>query len=167
MARLHAPIRIRWSDIDAYGHVNNSAMLRLLEEARVLAFWAPDPDEVDESGSAPEPVIDGRPGSGTMTVIAAQRLEYLASTPYFRRPLDIQLWIGRIGGASLDISYEVWSPVGHEPAEALHASHHDARPGGCGHQPAAAPHRRRACRLPAVRRAAGLVLAALTGPDRP
>jgi acyl-CoA thioester hydrolase len=117
VARLHAPIRIRWSDIDAYGHVNNSAMLRLLEEARVLAFWAPDPDEIDESGSAPEPVIDGRPGSGTMTVIAAQRLEYLASTPYFRRPLDIQLWIGRLGGASLDISYEVWSPLGHEPAE--------------------------------------------------
>jgi acyl-CoA thioester hydrolase len=51
-----------------------------------------------------------------MTVIAAQRLEYLASTPYFRRPLDIQLWIGRIGGASLDISYEVWSPEGHDPA---------------------------------------------------
>jgi acyl-CoA thioester hydrolase len=117
VARLHAPIRIRWSDIDAYGHVNNSAMLRLLEEARVLAFWAPDPDEIDESGSAPEPVIDGRPGSGTMTVIAAQRLEYLASAPYFRRPLDIQLWIGRLGGASLDISYEVWSPLGHEPAE--------------------------------------------------
>jgi acyl-CoA thioester hydrolase len=116
VARLHAPVRIRWSDIDAYGHVNNSAMLRLLEEARVLAFWAPDPDEVDESGSAPQPVIDGRPGSGTMTVIAAQRLEYLASTPYSRRPLDIQLWIGRIGGASLDISYEVWSPEGHDPA---------------------------------------------------
>ncbi|KQS08758.1 4-hydroxybenzoyl-CoA thioesterase [Curtobacterium sp. Leaf183] len=117
MARLHTPVRIRWSDIDAYGHVNNSAMLRLLEEARVLAFWAPDPDEVDASGSAPEPIIDGRPGSGTMTVIAAQRLEYLASTPYFRRPLDIQLWIGHVGGASLDISYEVWSPVGHQPAE--------------------------------------------------
>jgi acyl-CoA thioester hydrolase len=117
VARLHTPVRIRWSDIDAYGHVNNSAMLRLLEEARVLAFWAPDPDEVDESGSAPQPVIDGRPGSGTMTVIAAQRLEYLASTPYYRRPLDIQLWIGRLGGASLDISYEVWSPVGQEPAE--------------------------------------------------
>ena len=117
MARLHAPIRIRWSDIDAYGHVNNSAMLRLLEEARVLAFWAPDPDEVDASGSEPQPVIDGRPGSGTMTVIASQRLEYLASTPYFRRPLDIQLWIGRIGGASLDVSYEVWSPDGHEPRE--------------------------------------------------
>jgi acyl-CoA thioester hydrolase len=114
---MHVPVRIRWSDIDAYGHVNNSAMLRLLEEARILAFWAPDPDETDESGAVPEPVIDGRPGSGTLTVIAGQRLEYLASIPYFRRPLDVRLWIGRIGGASIDVSYEVWSPVGHEPAQ--------------------------------------------------
>jgi acyl-CoA thioester hydrolase len=27
----------------------------------------------------------------------------------------VQLWIGRIGGASLDICYEVYSPVGVEP----------------------------------------------------
>ncbi|WP_144711265.1 thioesterase family protein [Curtobacterium pusillum] len=107
---------MRWSDIDAYGHVNNSAMLRLLEEARIVGFWGPDPDELESDGSMPEPIIDGRPGSGTMTVIAAQRLEYLASIPYFRQPLDIQMWIGRIGGASIDVSYEVWSPVGHEPA---------------------------------------------------
>jgi len=107
---------MRWSDIDAYGHVNNSAMLRLLEEARIVGFWGPDPDELESDGSIPEPIIDGRPGSGTMTVIAGQRLEYLASIPYFRQPLDIQMWIGRIGGASIDVSYEVWSPVGHEPA---------------------------------------------------
>ncbi|MBA8991374.1 acyl-CoA thioesterase [Curtobacterium pusillum] len=107
---------MRWSDIDAYGHVNNSAMLRLLEEARIVGFWGPDPEERDSDGSIPEPIIDGRPGSGTMTVIAAQRLEYLASIPYFRQPLDIQMWIGRIGGASIDVSYEVWSPAGHEPA---------------------------------------------------
>jgi acyl-CoA thioester hydrolase len=91
-------------------------MLRLLEEARILAFWAPDPDEVDENGQVPSPVIDGRPGSGTLTVIAAQRLEYLESIPFFRRPLDIQMWFGRIGGASLEVSYEVRSPVGHTPS---------------------------------------------------
>lgn len=90
-------------------------MLRLLEEARILAFWAPDVDETPEPGEYPAPVIDGRPGSGTLTVIAGQRLEYLASIPYFRRPVDIQLWFGRIGGASLDVSYEVWSPLGTEP----------------------------------------------------
>ena len=37
--RLHVPIRLRWSDLDAYGHVNNAEMLRLLEEARIQAFW--------------------------------------------------------------------------------------------------------------------------------
>jgi len=116
VARLHAPIRLRWSDIDAYGHVNNSAMLRLLEEARIAGFWGHDPADVDDPGDLPDPIIDGRPGSGTMTVIAAQRLEYLASIPYLRRPLDVQLWIGRIGGASIDVSYEVWSPAGVEPA---------------------------------------------------
>ncbi|MCA5923605.1 MULTISPECIES: acyl-CoA thioesterase [Curtobacterium] len=115
MARLHAPIRLRWSDIDAYGHVNNSAMLRLLEEARIAGFWGADPGD-DPDGTLPEPVIDGRPGSGTMTVIAGQRLEYLASIPYLRQPLDIQMWIGRLGGASIDVSYEVWSPAGREPA---------------------------------------------------
>ncbi|KQO62985.1 acyl-CoA thioesterase [Curtobacterium sp. Leaf261] len=117
MTRLHVPTRIRWSDIDAYGHVNNSAMLRLLEEARIMAFWAPDPEELEASPETPDPIIDGRPGSGTLTVIAGQRLEYLASIPYLRRPLDIQLWIGRIGGASIDVSYEVCSPVGTDPFE--------------------------------------------------
>ncbi|GAA3334142.1 acyl-CoA thioesterase [Curtobacterium flaccumfaciens pv. beticola] len=107
---------MRWSDIDAYGHVNNSAMLRLLEEARIVGFWGHDPADVNGEGDLPDPIIDGRPGSGTMTVIAAQRLEYLASIPYLRRPLDVQMWIGRIGGASIDVSYEVWSPVGVEPA---------------------------------------------------
>ncbi|PZE87876.1 acyl-CoA thioesterase [Curtobacterium sp. MCLR17_039] len=105
---------MRWSDIDAYGHVNNSAMLRLLEEARIVGFWGADPGE-DPDGNLPEPIIDGRPGSGTMTVIAGQRLEYLESIPYLRQPLDIQMWIGRLGGASIDVSYEVWSPAGQHP----------------------------------------------------
>ena len=27
----------------------------------------------------------------------------------------MQLWIGRLGGASLEVCYEVWSPEGTEP----------------------------------------------------
>ena len=42
MARLHIPIPLRWGDLDAYGHINNVEMLRLLEEARIQAFWRPD-----------------------------------------------------------------------------------------------------------------------------
>jgi acyl-CoA thioester hydrolase len=39
-------------------------------------------------------------------------VEYLAPIPYGRKPLDVQLWIGRMGGASLDVCYEVCSPAG-------------------------------------------------------
>jgi len=116
--RLHVPIRLRWSDLDAYGHVNNAEMLRLLEEARIQAFWITD-DAVDgalqqgdsgEAVGASTAVLDGRPGADTLTLIARQEIEYLAPIPYLRQPLDVQLWLGRLGGASLEVCYEVWSP---------------------------------------------------------
>ncbi|MDN4640227.1 thioesterase family protein [Agreia sp. PsM10] len=113
--RLHVPIRLRWSDLDAYGHVNNAEMLRLLEEARIEAFWTPDPGAVESAVGASTAVLDGRPGSDTLTLIARQEIEYLAPVPYLRQPVDIQLWIGRLGGASLEVCYEVCSPVGVEP----------------------------------------------------
>ena len=115
--RLHVPIKLRWSDLDAYGHVNNAEMLRLLEEARIEAFWAPD-DSGRGSGEAvggSTAVLDGRPGADTLTLIARQEIEYLAPIPYLRQPLDVQLWLGRLGGASLEVNYEVWSPDGTEP----------------------------------------------------
>jgi len=114
------PIGLRWSDLDAYGHVNNASMLRLLEEARIQAFWSSD--DPAEDGSATEDavgattaVLDGRPGAATLTLIARQEIEYLAPIPYMRQPLDIQLWLGRMGGASLEVYYEVHAPAGSEP----------------------------------------------------
>ncbi|MFF1879139.1 acyl-CoA thioesterase [Leifsonia sp. NPDC058230] len=115
--RLHVPIRLRWSDLDAYGHVNNAEMLRLLEEARIQAFWITDDDTGDGAGAvgSSTAVLDGRPGADTLTLIARQEIEYLAPIPYLRQPLDIQLWLGRLGGASLEVCYEVWSPEATEP----------------------------------------------------
>ncbi|SDK70853.1 acyl-CoA thioesterase [Cryobacterium sp. Sr8] len=113
--KLHVPISLRWSDLDAYGHVNNAEMLRLLEEARIQAFWV-----TDETGGsmlgASTAVLDGKPGAATLTLIARQEIEYLAPVPYMRQPLDVRLWLGKLGGASLEVCYEVWSPAGLEPA---------------------------------------------------
>jgi len=52
-----------------------------------------------------------------MTLIARQELEYLIPIPYLRAPLDVQIWVGRLGGASLEVCYEVWSPEGVEPRQ--------------------------------------------------
>ena len=117
MARLHVPTRLRWADLDGYGHVNNVDMLRLLEEARIEAFWT----DVDGAGDvrlagASTAVLDASPGADTLSLIARQEIEYLLPIPYMRQPLDIQLWIAQIGGASFEVCYEVRSPEGHEPA---------------------------------------------------
>ncbi|PPL18346.1 acyl-CoA thioesterase [Microterricola pindariensis] len=109
--RLHVPIRLRWSDLDAYGHVNNAEMLRLLEEARIQAFWADDAEGGAQGAvGASTAVLDARPGAATLSLIARQEIEYLAPIPYLRAPMDVELWIGNLGGASLEVCYQVWSP---------------------------------------------------------
>ena len=114
--RLHVAISLRWSDFDAYAHVNNAEMFRLLEEARIQAFWPPDAGGA--AGEVPSTaVLDGRPGAEVMTLIARQEIEYLLPIPYMRAPIDIEMWIGRIGGASLEICYELYSPAGVTPRQ--------------------------------------------------
>jgi acyl-CoA thioester hydrolase len=112
--RLHVPTPLRWSDLDAYGHVNNARMLSLLEEARIQAFWVSD-DTSEHAVGASTAVLDATPGATTITLIARQEVEYLAPIPYQRQPVDIELWIGHMGGASLDVCYEVYSPAGNTP----------------------------------------------------
>ena len=102
MTRMHVPVRLRWNDLDAYGHVNNAAMLVLLEEARVQAFWGAE-------------IVDSITNPSTLWLVARQEIEYLTPVPYLSQPLDVQLWLGRLGGASLEICYEVCSPLEAEP----------------------------------------------------
>lgn len=110
--RLHVPVQIRFSDLDAYGHVNNVAMLRFFEDARMQVFWTGDAfhDGSDTADRFPTAVLDSKPGVGTLTVLAHQEIEYLETIPLMRAPLDIQIWFGPIGGASLKAYYEVHSP---------------------------------------------------------
>ncbi len=105
--RLHVPIPLRWGDLDAYNHVNNTSMLKLLEEARVRVFWEPQEGETAPTTA----VLDASIESGVLTLIARQEIEYLAPVPYQRHPLDVQLWFGSLGGSSVEVCYEVCSPL--------------------------------------------------------
>src|SRR5690349_21275631 len=101
MARLRVPVQLRWSDMDAYGHVNNVELLRLLEEARIEAFWA-HPAPADPLGDAAPPasapadreawptaVLDAGPGARTATLVARQEVEYLRPLGYRRTPVVV------------------------------------------------------------------------------
>ena len=115
--RLHIPIRLRWSDLDAYAHVNNAEMLRILEEARIQAFWTTDAGDETSPAGPSTAILDARPGAAILTLIAHQEMEYLLPIPYLRSPLDIELWMGHLGGASLQVCYEIYSPEGVEPRQ--------------------------------------------------
>jgi acyl-CoA thioester hydrolase len=94
MPRHRVLTPLRWSDMDAYGHVNNVQFLRLLEDARVVALAARGSDE---GGS----VVD------TGLLVARSEIEYLAPLVYRTAPVAIDLWVTAIAGASFDMGYEV------------------------------------------------------------
>jgi acyl-CoA thioester hydrolase len=103
MARHRVLTPLRWSDMDAYGHVNNVQFLRLLEDARVVALAARGSDE---GGS----VVD------TGLLVARSEIEYLAPLVYRTSPVAIDLWVTGIAGASFDMGYEVLDEAGEDGA---------------------------------------------------
>lgn len=99
MARHRVLTPLRWSDMDAYGHVNNVQFLRLIEDARVVAFAAAGSDE---GGSVVE----------TGLLVARSEIEYLEPLVYRPEPVAIDLWVTDLAGASFDMGYEVLDETG-------------------------------------------------------
>ncbi|GGR65895.1 thioesterase [Streptomyces humidus] len=80
---------LRWSDMDAYGHVNNAVFIRYLEEARIDFLFRPEKDF--------------RQGS----VVARHEIDYKRQLVHRHTPVDIELWITEIRAASFTITSEV------------------------------------------------------------
>ncbi|MEU9989670.1 acyl-CoA thioesterase [Streptomyces sp. NPDC007971] len=80
---------LRWSDMDAYGHVNNAIFLRYLEEARI-DFTSLRAKE-SQQGS----------------VVARHEIDYKRQLVHRPHPVDIELWVTEIRAASFTVAYEV------------------------------------------------------------
>jgi acyl-CoA thioester hydrolase len=85
---------MRWSDMDAYGHVNNVVFLQYFEMARVDLFF--------ERAS-----LEERTGLRRGTVVAAHDIQYKLPVVYSPRPLDVQIWVSEIRAAAFRCHYEV------------------------------------------------------------
>ncbi|MFI7248943.1 acyl-CoA thioesterase [Micromonospora chalcea] len=94
---------LRWSDLDAYGHVNNARFLTLYEEARVAMMFA-----------------GGRAwGVGSFAdgvVIRRHEVDYLRPVDYAlgrasaeaAPTVRIELWVDQIRNASFSVAYELY-----------------------------------------------------------
>ena len=103
MARTHVDLELRWGDQDAYGHVNNVAYARYLEEARVRTFWL----GTGRERTGMERHFRGDDPEGPKMLVASQQIEFLRVLEYAEQPITVELWIGKLGGSSLEVHYEV------------------------------------------------------------
>jgi acyl-CoA thioester hydrolase len=87
-------VAVRWSDMDAYGHVNNARFLTLYEEARVAMFFV---------GARAQGLTSFEDG----IVVARQEIDYLRPVDY-GEPVRIELWISELRAASFAVSYELF-----------------------------------------------------------
>ena len=85
------PVALRWRDLDAFQHVNNSNFLTYLEEARIRWFESWNGEWVNAT-IAP--------------LLAAVQLNYRMPIPY---PADVavELFAGKVGNTSLTIGHRI------------------------------------------------------------
>jgi acyl-CoA thioester hydrolase len=105
---LDIVVPMRWTDLDAYGHVNNAAVVRLLEEARITAFWGPTDAEVARGAVRADSTL-GQFGvdQDELTLVAGQRLDYHRPIEYLRDGVLVRVWVSHVGGASFDVDYHI------------------------------------------------------------
>ena len=94
-----AKVHVRWDDQDAFGHVNNAKYLTYVQEARVEMLWR------SRANAGLEPLLSDM-------VVARAEVDYLL--PIYEGAIDIncEIWVGKIGGASFEMHYELKSVAG-------------------------------------------------------
>jgi len=94
---IRVPVHLRWSDLDAYGHVNNVAIVGLLEEARVAAFW-----------SDADPILPPLHASAdTWVLVAGVEVAYKRVIDHRTEPIEAEVSVDKIAGASFLIRYRL------------------------------------------------------------
>ncbi|OSM42411.1 hypothetical protein BCY76_014520 [Nesterenkonia sp. PF2B19] len=105
---MRVPIELRWGDQDAFGHVNNAAVMRILEEARTRGFWRPS--DHDDGGFPPLTAE-----SPVWSVVAEVSIRYRRQIDYQTAPVIVEMSIAKLAGASLDIAYRLFADGDTEP----------------------------------------------------
>ncbi|THG28158.1 acyl-CoA thioesterase [Naasia lichenicola] len=90
-------VSLRWGDQDPYGHVNNVAIVRLLEEARVRGIW--------DASDGILPPLDCT--EATRVLVSQIEIRYRTVLDYGPDPVEVELEVKRIGGGSFAIGYRI------------------------------------------------------------
>jgi acyl-CoA thioester hydrolase len=89
------PLRVRWSDVDAYRHVNNVKYIEYFQEARVRYQM-----QMHQKGDA----------FGSF-VIARMDVDYRRPITFRADPYDVHSWISDVGRRSFVVAAEIRDPL--------------------------------------------------------
>lgn len=103
VARMTVPVAVRWTDMDAYRHVNNVAIVQLIEESMIGLFWRAAGHQPDEAPTA----LSLEEAKRTASFVVYQEVSYISQLAYPSAPIPIDVWVGKIGSTSLDLYYEI------------------------------------------------------------
>jgi acyl-CoA thioester hydrolase len=96
---------VRWGDMDAMGHVNNTVYFRYIETARIA--W------LEQIGALPDP-------TGTGPVLINAQCSFLKQLKY-PAEIEVSSYVGPPGRSSFEVSHEIRLVGADGQAEALHA----------------------------------------------
>ena len=88
-------VPMRWSDMDAYQHINNVAFLGYFEMARVDLFFD-------------QPTHDEKTGLRRGIVVASHEIAYKRPVLYHADPLQVQIWVSDVRAAAFSCHYELF-----------------------------------------------------------
>ncbi|RLL66825.1 thioesterase family protein [Streptomyces sp. Z26] len=94
---------LRWSDMDAFGHVNNVVFVRYLEEARIDLMFRLAEEAETGAGSAAGSFKGG-------SVVARHEIDYLRPLVHRHTPVTIETWVTKVNAASATLDYEIKDP---------------------------------------------------------
>lgn len=92
-------LKPRWSDLDAFGHVNNVTWLEYLQEARVDMLF------VHASGQGAERLAEG-------VLVVRAEINYKRPMIFRQDPYLIEMTVSELRAASFTIDYDIVDPQG-------------------------------------------------------
>ncbi|MET9198810.1 MULTISPECIES: thioesterase family protein [unclassified Gordonia (in: high G+C Gram-positive bacteria)] len=87
-----AEVDVRWSDMDAFGHINHARMVTLMEEARIAWLLS--------AGEEYAPLIQS-------AMIVHVEIRYQSQLRHADSPLRIAMWIKGFRSVDFTIGYEI------------------------------------------------------------
>lgn len=108
MGSFVTEVPLRWTDQDAYRHLNHARAVTVLEEARIALFF----------GRA---ALDGLGGFATGLLVAELNARYRRQVSYRPEPLRIAMTVDEVRAASFRICYQLHDGPGEADPVAIEA----------------------------------------------